>query len=51
MQFERRFAELIRKGEVTVSFRRWRRPQVVAGRRYRVAWIGFIDVLRIAEVD
>ncbi len=50
MQFERRFAELIRKGEVTVSFRRWRRPQVVAGRRYRVAWIGFIDVLRIAEV-
>lgn len=50
MQFERRFAELIRKGEVTVSFRRWRRPQVVAERRYRIAWIGFIDVLRIAEV-
>ena len=50
MQFERRFAELIRKGEITVSFRRWRRPQVVTGRRYRIAWIGFIDVLKIAEV-
>ncbi len=51
MQFERRFAELIRKGELTISFRCWRRPQVVAGRRYRVAWIGFIDVLRITEVS
>ncbi len=51
MQFERRFAELIRNGEVTSTFRRWRRPQVVAGRRYRVAWIGFIDVLRIVEVQ
>ena len=51
MQFERRFAELIRNGEVTSTFRRWRRPQVVAGRRYRVAWIGFIDVQRIDEVQ
>jgi hypothetical protein len=51
MQFERRYAELIRNGEVTTTFRRWRRPQVVAGRRYRVAWIGFIDVLRILDVQ
>jgi hypothetical protein len=50
MQFERRFAELIRTGNVTSTFRRWLRPQVVAGRRYRVAWIGFIDVIRIEVV-
>ena len=51
MLFERRFAELIRTGEVTTTFRRWSKPQVVAGRRYRVALIGFIDVIRIAPVD
>lgn len=50
MQFEHRFAEAIRAGKVTTSFRRWRYPQVVAGRRYRVASIGFIDVTAVATV-
>src|SRR5262245_66508553 len=51
MQFERRFAEGIRSGEVTVSFRRWRNPQVVAGRRYRLPFGGFFDVTRVDRVE
>src|SRR5262245_23499937 len=33
--WEARFWPLIADGSVTVTFRRWKRPQVVAGRRYR----------------
>jgi Winged helix-turn-helix DNA-binding len=51
MQFERRFAEGIRAGDITVSFRRWSRPQVVAGRRYRLPFGGFFDVTRIDRID
>ena len=35
MLFQERFWEPIRTGEVTLTFRRWKRPQVVAGRVYR----------------
>ena len=51
MQFERRFADGIRAGEVTLTFRRWRRPQVVAGRRYRLPTRGFVEVTAIDTID
>ena len=51
MQFERRFADAIKAGDVTLTFRRWARPQAVAGHRYRVPPIGFVDVTRVDEID
>jgi len=51
MQFERRFADAIKSGDVTLTFRRWAKPQAVAGHRYRVPQIGFVDVTRVDEVD
>jgi hypothetical protein len=48
--FEQRWAPAIRSGTVTVTFRRWRRRQVVAGRRYRTP-IGLIDVTAVDVVD
>lgn len=37
-------------GTITVAFRRWRRPTVVAGRPYRTA-VGRIEVLSVDPVD
>jgi hypothetical protein len=37
MLFEQRFWEPIARGEVTVTFRRWKRRQAIAGNRYRTA--------------
>jgi hypothetical protein len=37
MLFEQRFWEPIARGEVTVTFRRWKRRQAIAGHRYRTA--------------
>ncbi len=37
MRFLKRFWEPIAAGDVTVAIRRWDRPRVVAGRRYRTA--------------
>jgi hypothetical protein len=50
MLFEQRWAPAIRAGRVTVTFRRWRRRQVVAGRRYRTP-VGLIDVEDVAIVE
>jgi hypothetical protein len=47
---ERRAREGILSGAVTVLYRRWRRPQVVAGRRYRTA-AGLIAVDEVEVVD
>jgi hypothetical protein len=35
MQFEPRLRAGLHDGSITMAFRRWRRPQVVAGRQYR----------------
>lgn len=43
MLFEQRFWPLIERGEVTVTFRRWKRRQALAGGRYRTAG-GIIEV-------
>ena len=37
MQFETRFRDPIAKGSVDLTFRRWKRPQAVAGNTYRTA--------------
>jgi hypothetical protein len=41
--FEQRFREGVQDGSVTVTFRRWKRRQAVAGNRYRSA-VGRIEV-------
>lgn len=50
MLFEARFGEPVRSGAVTVTFRRWKRRQAVAGNVYRTA-IGRIRVTGVATVD
>jgi hypothetical protein len=47
---ERRAREGILAGTVTVLYRRWRRPQVLAGRNYRTA-AGLIAVDRVDVID
>jgi hypothetical protein len=47
MLFERRLREGIHDGSVTLTFRRWRRSQVVAGGRYRTG----LDMVEVRSVD
>jgi hypothetical protein len=48
--FERRLQEGLRNGSIRLAFRRWRRAQVVSGRRYRSP-IGLIEVHHVSVVD
>jgi hypothetical protein len=48
--FEGRFRAGIAKGSITVTFRRWKRRQAVAGRRYRTP-AGMIEVESVDVVD
>ena len=41
--FEMRFRDGVQDGSVTVTFRRWKRCQAIAGHRYRTA-VGMIEV-------
>jgi hypothetical protein len=50
MLFEKRFWDPIRRGEVTLTFRRWKRRQVLAGRRYRTQ-AGILEVISVEVVD
>jgi hypothetical protein len=45
--FERRLREGIHDGSITLTFRRWRRSQVVAGGRYRTG----LDMVEVRSVD
>lgn len=47
MLFDARDGEAIRAGTVTLTFRRWRRTQAVAGRRYRTIH----GILEVEQVD
>jgi hypothetical protein len=47
--FTKRFWEPIASGVVTVTYRRWKRPQAVPGRRYRTA-AGILEVTAVDEV-
>ncbi|HYW90256.1 MAG TPA: hypothetical protein VFB50_20970 [Chloroflexota bacterium] len=52
MLFERRLREGLLDGSIRVAFRRWRRPQVVAGHHYRLgAGAGVSPVLRVEVVS
>jgi hypothetical protein len=48
--FEKRFWSGIADGTITLTFRRWKRIQVVAGRSYRTAG-GIINVTSIKVVE
>ncbi|MGF1596052.1 MAG: hypothetical protein ACFCVK_03840 [Acidimicrobiales bacterium] len=50
MRFTKPFWAGIADGSVTVAFRRWRRPTVVAGRPYRTGG-GRIEVISVDVVD
>ena len=50
MLFLKRFWDPISRGEVTVTFRRWKARQVVAGRRYRTA-AGIIEIESISTCE
>ena len=50
MLFTQRFWASISEGSVTVTFRRWKRCQVVAGHRYRTGG-GIIEVETVAVID
>ena len=50
MLWEARFWPLIADGSVTVTFRRWKRPQAVDGHRYRTPG-GIIEVDRVTSVE
>lgn len=50
MQFEQRLRDGIADGSVKVMFRRWRRPQAVAGHRYRTGR-SMIEVESVELVD
>lgn len=45
-----RYREAIERGEVTLTFRRWKRSQVIAGRTYRTA-AGRLVITSVDEVD
>jgi hypothetical protein len=47
VRFEQRLQDGIHSGAIVVAFRRWKRSQVVPGRRYRTG----IDVVEVESVD
>ncbi|GAA4440752.1 ASCH domain-containing protein [Phytohabitans houttuyneae] len=50
MLFERRLRDGIADGTITATLRRWRRPQVVAGRTYRTG-AGLVEVTAVDPVQ
>ncbi len=55
MQFSRELRPSVLSGAITVSFRRWQRPQVKTGGRYRVGdgWIEVdsVELIPFAFID
>jgi len=47
VRFEQRLRDGIHSGAIVVAFRRWKRSQVVPGRRYRTG----IDMVEVESVD
>ena len=58
MLIQLRYADAIARGEITLTFRRWKRPQVIAGNTYRtgagrivVDAVDVVDPQRITAAD
>lgn len=55
MEFSKELREDVLAGEITVSFRLWRRPKVKAGGRYRVAGgqieIDSVELVPFSAID
>ncbi|MBV9661279.1 MAG: ASCH domain-containing protein [Acidimicrobiales bacterium] len=55
MEFSRELRPEVLSGEVTVSFRLWRRPKVKAGNHYRVGdrriEVDSVDLVPFASID
>jgi hypothetical protein len=49
MEFSRELRSSVLSGDITVSFRLWRRPQVKVGGRYRVG-DGLIEIESVEEI-
>ncbi len=49
--FQKRFHEGLLSGAVTLTFRRWERPHVRVGGRYRCHPIGVLEVVRVESVS
>ena len=47
VRFEQRLRDGIHSGAIVLAFRRWKRSQVVPGRRYRTG----IDMVEVESVD
>jgi hypothetical protein len=47
VRFEQRLRDGIHSGAIVLAFRRWKRSQVVPGRRYRTG----IDMVEVDSVD
>ncbi|MCH7812177.1 MAG: hypothetical protein IH958_06065 [Chloroflexi bacterium] len=50
MLFEQRYHDGLVRGEITLTFRVWRRPRVKAGGRYRFGASGVLAVIGVDEV-
>ena len=50
MLFELRFAPGIQAGDITLTYRRWKRHQAIAGHRYRTT-VGYLEVDQVDVVD
>lgn len=50
MLFEQRLRDGLHDGSITVVFRRWKRPQAVAGGRYRTG-AGLVEAVAVDEID
>ena len=50
MLFKREILDRIRAGEVTLAFRRWRRPTVKSGGRLRTA-VGELAIERVSKIE
>lgn len=48
--FQKRFHEPLLRGEITLTFRRWDKPHVKPGGRYRCHPIGVLEVDRVDQV-
>ena len=55
MEFSRELRQDVLAGEITVSFRLWRRPQVKPGGRYRVAGgqieVDSVELVPFSSID